>query len=307
VFPGNTKSAVAVVMNQLKEPFLHFLLAGAVLFGAYTWMNRAAEKPAADNAAQIRISTGDVQWLTENWTTQWQRPPTPEDLRGLITDYVNEQLLAREARALGLEDNDVIIRRRLAQKLTFLIDDTLRRTEPTEDELRQFYAANAQRFRTGTRISLTHVYFSPQGRPDARSDAMRTLKLVLAADDIPTAELGDRLLIAPELRDETEQSLANAFGPAFARAVLEIKTDAWSGPIESGYGLHLVRVLTRQDANLPPLAQVRARVAEEWKREQEQLAKERYIAELRRKYDIVVDDDAKALVVPALTDRTADK
>lgn len=308
VFPGNTKSAAAVVMNQLKEPLFHFLLAGAALFGAYTWMNRATEKPAADKAAQIRISTGDVQWLTENWTTQWQRPPMPEELRGLITDYVNEQLLAREARALGLEDNDVIIRRRLAQKLTFLIDDTMRRAEPTEDELRQFYAANAQQFRTGTRISLTHVYFSPQRRADARSDAMRTLKLLLAADGIrSTAELGDRLLIAPELRDETEQSLASAFGPAFARAVFEIKTDAWSGPFESGYGLHLVRVLTRQDANLPPLAQVRPRVAEEWKREQDQLAKERYIAELRRKYDIVVDDDAKALVAPALTNKTADK
>jgi len=295
-------------MNLVKEPLLHFLLAGAALFGAYTWMNRTAENPTSDKPAQIRISMGDIQWLTENWTTQWQRLPTPEDLRGLIADYLNEQLLAREARVLGLEDNDVIIRRRLAQKLTFLIDDTMRRAEPTENELQQFYAANIQRFRSSARISITHIYFSPQRRDDARADSMHTLKLLLAADGTPsTAELGDRLLIEPELRDETEQSLSNAFGPAFARAVFELKMDAWSGPIESGYGLHLVRVSSRQDVNLLPLAEVRARVVEEWKREQEQLEKDRYLAELRRKYDIVIDDDVKALVVPALNDRTADK
>src|SRR5262249_3914225 len=160
-----------------------------------------------------------------------------------------------------LEDNDVIIRRRLAQKLTFLIDDTMRRAEPTEDELQRFYAANAQRFRSGALISLTQIYFSPQRRVDARSDAIHTLKLLLATDGTRvTAELGDRLLIEPEVRDETEQSLSNAFGPGFARAVFALKTDAWSGPIESGYGLHLVRVSTLQEAKLPPLAEVRSRV-----------------------------------------------
>jgi hypothetical protein len=295
-------------MNLVKEPLLHFLLVGAVLFGAYTLMNRATEKPNVGKSPQIQVSVGDIQWLTENWTTQWQRPPTPEELYGLIADYLNEQLLAREARALGLEENDVIIRRRLAQKLTFLIDDTMRRAEPTEDELQQFYAANAQRFRSGARISLKHIYFSPQRRADARSDAVRTLNLLLdAAGAPPTAELGDRLLIESELRDETEQSLSNAFGPGFARAVLAIKTDMWSGPIESGYGLHLVRVSALQDAKLPPLIEVRARVVEEWKREQEQLAKERYLAELRKKYDIVVGDDIKALVAPAPGERAADK
>ena len=125
-------------MRLLKEPLLHFLLAGAALFGAYAWMNRAAEDPAG-KAQQIHVGAGDVQWLAENWTTQWRRAPTHEELRGLIADYLNEQLLAREARALGLEDNDVIVRRRLAQKLTFLIDDTLRRAEPSENELQQFY------------------------------------------------------------------------------------------------------------------------------------------------------------------------
>ena len=122
-------------MKLLNEPLLHFVLAGVALFGAYAWINRAGENPPPGKAAQIHIGAGDVQWIAENWTTQWRRAPTRDELRGLISDYLNEQLLAREARALGLEDNDVIIRRRLAQKMAFLIDDTLRRTEPSGTDL----------------------------------------------------------------------------------------------------------------------------------------------------------------------------
>jgi hypothetical protein len=220
-------------------------------------------------------------------------------------DYLNEQLLAREARALGLEDNDVIIRRRLAQKLTFLIDDTMRRAEPTEKELQQFYDANAQRFRSSARISFMHVYFSPNRRADARSDATDALKLLLqAGTGPPIAELGDRLLIESEFRDETEQSISNSFGPGFAQAVFALQTDVWSGPIESGYGLHLVRVTTLQQARLPAFSEVRARVVEEWKREQEQLTKERYLGELRKKYDIVADEEVKALIAPSIATRS---
>jgi hypothetical protein len=285
-------------MNLLKEPLLHFVLAGAVLFGAYSWMNRAAEKPDTRTAPRIQVSTGDVQWLSENWTTQWRRPPTPQELRGLVTDYLNEQLLAREARALGLDDNDVIVRRRLSQKLTFLIEDTLRRADPSEDELQKFYEANAQRFRSGARISFAHIYFSRERRADARSDATVALSL-LEGSSAPAAEPGDRSLIESEFRGETEQSISNAFGPGFARAVFALKTNTWSGPIESGYGFHLVRVSAWQEARLPSLSEVRARVLEDWKREQEQAAKERYLAELRRKYDVVVDEEIKALLSPA--------
>jgi hypothetical protein len=290
----------------MKEPLLHFLLAGAALFGAYAWMNRTADNPNASKLQQIHIGAGDVQWIAENWTTQWRRAPTREELRGLISDYLNEQLLAREARALGLEDNDVIVRRRLAQKLTFLIDDTLRQTEPSETELQQFYAAHAQRFRSDARISFTHVYFGSQRRADARSDATDALRLLLEEGGPSTAgELGDRLLVETEFHDETQQSISGAFGADFARALFALKSSAWSGPIESGYGLHLVRVSTVREARLPPLSEVRARVVEAWRNAQEKSAKERYLDELRKKYNIVADEAVKALVAPKLAAGTA--
>jgi PPIC-type PPIASE domain len=302
----NRTTLTSLAVALIREPLLHFVLAGAALFGAYAWVNHAAENPNPGKAQQIHIGAGDVQWLAENWTTQWRRPPTQEELRGLITDYVNELLLAREARALGLEDNDVIVRRRLAQKLTFLIEDTLRRAEPSETELQEFYQASAQRYRSDARISFRHIYFSPQRRADARSDATDALSLLLAEGTaLPAGELGDRLLVETEFHDETAQSISGAFGPDFARAVFSLEPGAWSGLIESGYGLHLVHVSTRHEAQLRPLSEVRERVVEEWRREQEKSAKERYLGELRKKYGLVVDEAVKPLFAPVAAAREA--
>lgn len=296
-----------VIPSVLKEPLLHFLLAGAVLFGAYAWMNSAAQNPPAGQGQEIRIGVGDVQWLAENWTTQWRRQPTYEELGGLIEDYVNEQLLAREARALGLEDNDVIVRRRLAQKLTFLIDGTLRRAEPSETELQQFYDAHAQRFRSDARISFTHIYFSAE-RADARSDATNALRVLLETDAaLPAGQQGDRFLIENDFRDESERFIASTFGPEFARAVSSLRTGVWSGPIQSGYGQHLVRVATLREGQLPPLAEVRERVLEDWRSAQEKTAKDRFLNELRKKYDIVADAAIDPLILRKATVRMADQ
>lgn len=284
-------------MKLLKEPLLHFLIAGAALFGAYAWMHRGSVTHAGQSST-VQVGIEDIEWLTQNWTTQWRRPPTPNELRGLVTDYTNELLLAREARSLGLEENDVIVRRRLAQKLTFLVENTARQAEPSDAELRRFYTANAERFRTDARISFRHIYFSPQHRATPQADATDTLRRLLDDGTLATADLGDRLLLDADFPSETEQSVSGNFGADFARAVFSLETGVWSGPIESGYGLHLVRVSTRHDAQLRPFAELRERVVDEWRREQEKAAKELYLAELRRKYRLVVDDAAKPLLVP---------
>jgi hypothetical protein len=288
------------MVNIFKEPLLHFVLAGGVLFGVHAWLARPAESPEQSMVQQVRIGARDVQWLTENWARQWQRPPTRQELRGLVTDYLNEQLLAREARAVGLDDNDVIVRRRLAQKLTFLIDDTLKLAEPTDSELQQLYNQGSDLYRTDARISFTHIYFSPNRRADARSDAKDTLALLVKAEAVPAAsELGDPSLLEREFHDETEQAIAAAFGPDFARTVFSSEPGAWSGPIKSGHGLHLVRVSHVETARLRPFSEVHMRVVEEWQRSQQVMAKERYLAELRKKYDVVVDESVGSLVAPA--------
>ena len=293
-------------MRVLREPLLHFLLAGAALFGAYAWINRAAENPNVSKAPQIHIGAGDVQWLAENWTTQWRRPPTQEELRGLIARLLERTVArARSARALGLEDNDVIIRRRLAQKLTFLIDDTMRRAEPSENELQQFYEAHAQRFRSDARISFTHIYFSPERRADARSDATDALKLLLEAGAAPpTAELGDRLLIEIRIPRRNRAVHIRLFRSRLCAGGVRARDGRLERPDRVGIRPAPGARFGTAGGSVAPFSEVRARVAEEWRREQEKLAKERYLAELRKKYDIVADEAIKALIAPPAAART---
>lgn len=288
-------------MKLLQEPLLHFALAGAVLFGAYALLNRA-DNSESDATRQIRVGPGEVQWLTETWTLQRQRAPTPEELSGLVADFVNEMMLAREAREMKLDENDTIIRRRLAQKLNFLIEDTLRRAEPSEADLQRLYDARPERPQTGARISFTHVYFNPAQRTDAASDAKGALAGLSGATDAARKEdIGDRFLLASAFDDEDERSVSGTFGPDFARALFELKPGVWSGPVASGFGVHLVHVSALQGSATRSFAEMRGELLEEWRREQEQIAKERYFAELRKKYDIVFDDKVKPLAAPATT------
>ena len=290
------------MVRVLKEPLLHFLLAGAVLFGAYAGLKSGARTEETGKPQRIQFTAEHVRWLTENWTTQWRRPPTHDELRGLIIDQLDEQLLAREARAMGLDDNDLIVQRRLAQKMTFFLEGTLVRTEPSQDELQQFYERLGDRFRASPRISLVQIYFDPQRRADAHLDATNALKALSAAGVAPPIEeIGDRTLIETEFRDETAQVVSSVLGPQFAQAVFSLKPGEWSGPIESGYGLHLVRVSSVQEPQLLPLSKVRTRVMEEWRNEQEKLAMDRYLAELRKKYGVVVDEIVELLVGPAVS------
>ena len=283
--------------SWLKEPLLHFLIAGGVLFGAYAWLNPAARNTDT-GPRQVRIGAGEVRWLTETWVRQWHREPTPEELRGLVMNLLKEELLSREAREMRLDENDTIVRRRLAQKLEFLLHDTVRLAEPTEDDLRRFYEAYPDRFRTEARASFTQVYFSRERRKDAAMDATATLARLSSATPAGTEEMGDRLLIEAEFRDADEQAVASAFGPDFARAVFALPRGAWQGPIESGYGLHLVRVANAEPARRREFAEVRAQVLERWGEQQQRESEERYLARLMEKYHVVIDESVKSFVGP---------
>jgi hypothetical protein len=286
-------------MNLLKEPLLHFLVVGAVLFGAYAWLNRGAPE---NSAGVVRITAGEVAWLKETWARQWQRAPDDRELQGLVADYLREELLAREARAMGLDVGDTIVRRRLAQKMTFLLEDTARIAEPAEEELHRLYEANRERFRAPARVSFTQVFFSRDRRAErVVDDAKKTLaELSKGAAPADAAELGDPSLLQQDFADLDEQAVANQFGAEFARAVCALEPGRWHGPLESGYGLHLVRVAEVHKPQQRSYAEVRAQVLEEWRSEKQKAADEAFYAGLIEKYDVVVDESVKPLLGPAL-------
>lgn len=285
-------------MKLFHEPLLHFALAGAVLFGAYALINRGDD--IANKPKEIRLGQGEVQWLKETWALQRQREPTQEELRGLVAEFLNEELLAREARELKLDENDTVVRRRLAQKLTFLLDDTLRRSEPKEADLQRLYEARPERFQTGAWVSFTHVYFNPAQRNDPVSDANNTLVDLSRSGNVePAVAMGDRFLLPYEFQEESEQSVTGAFGHDFTRNLFALKPEVWSGPIASSYGIHLVRISALHNAQIRSFSETREQLLKEWRYDQEKAAKDRYLAELLKKFHVVVDDSVKPLLGPA--------
>jgi len=283
------------VKKFLKEPLLHFLVIGAVLFGAYAWRNRGPS--GGSQSLQVRVSEADVLWLKETWAKQWQREPDQNELRGLVTEFLKEELLAREARELGFDQDDPFVRRRLAQKVEFMMQDTSRLVEPTEDDLKKFYRAHPERFSESARVSFTHLYFSRDQRKDAAADARAALaELSHSPLAARPSELGDHLLIDSEFRDADSQSVSGQFGAKFASALFALPPGAWHGPIESGYGLHLVRVTSQSPARLREFTEVRAQVLDRWHDQRQREDNEKYFAGLLKKYDVVLDASVKPLV-----------
>ncbi len=284
-------------MKLFREPLLHFVLGGAILFGSYSWLSSG--RPVTSHLEPVRIGQGEVGWLSETWSKQWLRQPSGQELQGLVADLVTEELFAREAQEMGLGENDTIIRRRLAQKLKFLVEDTARLVEPNEAELRAYYDAKAGKYQSLAKVSFTQVYFSPEQREDPAADAKAALAELRVMDNHEVGtSIGDRFLFDAEFADVDEQSVTGMFGPEFSRAVFALEASGWRGPVRSGYGDHLVFIKTKTPAKYRAFEDVRDKVVEEWRAERQQAMNCNYVDRLRDKYGVAFDDSVKALLDP---------
>jgi parvulin-like peptidyl-prolyl isomerase len=294
----------------LEEPLLHFLVIGAVLFGAYAWLNRDGSDAGV---RQVRVAESDVRWLEETFVLQWQREPTEEELRALVRDFVKEELLARQARELGLDKDDIVVRRRLAQKMTLLLQDDSRRAAPSDDDLHRLYearrsqaASEPRTLFTRPRISFTHIFFSRDQRADAAADARQALRELSRPDaTAPAAAFGDRVSIKSEFRNADERAVTNQFGAKFAAKVFELAPGPWQGPIESTQGLHLVRITELVPAQLRPFDEIREELVELWHEQSQRESEERDFVGLLKKYQVVPDESVKTLLGPLIDQQGA--
>lgn len=286
----------------LLEPLLHFLVLGALVFGLYSGLHWGDN--AVSSGQRVYIDEAEVQRLSSVWQLQWQRPPTAEELRGLTISSLKEELFSREARALGLAENDIIIRRRLAQKLTFLVQDTADLLEPTEAELHQFYTTHPALFQTAAKVSLRQIYFNPANYADPDAAAQQGLTQ-LATSGSAWSGLGDPSPLETTLTQVDQLTLTNQFGRQFAQAVMTLSPGEWQGPIESAFGLHLVQVLAVQPQQLQPFAEVRARVVERWRDQRQRENDEALFARLLQKYDVTIAEGVKPLIGPLDPDSLA--
>jgi hypothetical protein len=267
---------------------VHFLLLGALLF--LVWAAFGRDMSTAD---RIVITQGRIATLVELFQRTWQRPPTPTELQGLLDDYVREEVAYREALAMGLDRDDTIIRRRLRQKLEFVVEDLASTAQPTEQELADYLAAHPESFRQEPRLTFEHVYLSTDRRGEsARGDAER-LKSELERGADP-AQAGDPFVLPLHFEAAHASEVARSFGDAFAAEVLALEAGGWRGPVESSYGLHLVRLEARDDGRLPDLAEVRDEVAGEWAAAKRREASEAFYRRLAERYDIRVEEAPSA-------------
>ena len=273
-------------MRWHREPLVHFLVAGLLLFVAYAAFQRGAAP--AQPSHQIELTLEDLRGLEVAFRSRWQRPPTPDEMVGMVESKVREEVLYREALALGLDKEDTIVKRRMAQKMEFLAEDVSAAREPSGEELAAWLAQNARRFALPGRASFRHLYFSPDRRgARAHDDAGQALdQLGGQPEDAPA--VGDPFMFQDTLADRSSEQLAKDFGPGFARAVFELAPGSWQGPIESGYGWHLVFVSAVTPGRVPALEEVEADVKTAWRADQQAEAWRRAYEAMRAKYELVL-------------------
>ena len=273
----------------MREPLLHFLLIGVTLFGIYHWLNPSSLN--TDTSRRIELTNDDIRQLEISWAAQWQRPPTPDEMRNLVEDKVREEILYREGLALGLDRSDTIVKRRLAQKMDFLADDVSALRDPSLEELKAWYAKNESQFVLPARVTFRHLYFSPDKRgASARDAAVKALEQVgQGGDTTPTSGLGDQFMFQDYYADRTTDQVANVMGSKFAQALLQLKPGVWSGPIESGLGWHLVWVDSIAPSHVPEFDEVDlADIKAQWLSAQRAETKRELFTAMRAHYEIVL-------------------
>lgn len=251
---------------------------------------------------EISVTPNRIRHLVEIWTKTWQRPPTPAEVEGLIEEYVKEEVYYREALAMGLDRDDTIVRRRLRQKFEFLMNDLASAVEPTEEELKGYLREHPDQFRAAARVSFSHVYLNRDRRGEAAfEDAQDLLKrLEQEGEEAVAASLGDPLLLDRDYKLIQATEVAKLFGGTFAERVAELPPGRWMGPVESGYGLHLVLVREREESRLPDFEGVREVVRREFVFARAKESSEALYQRLRSKYTITrvrearIDNDVVA-------------
>lgn len=282
-----------MIRRLLREPLLHFLLIGTGFFLLYEVTNGGeSEAPRV-----IEISEARTAALAESFAVVWMRPPTTAELKGLIDDYVAEEIYYREAVAMGLDQNDTVIRRRLRQKMEFISDSVADAVEPSDAQLQTFLAENAAKFAQPADLTFQQVFLSAERRGDAaRTDAEKLLARLQAGEGpARPAEAGDPTMLPLAMDAASPQAIANTFGDAFVQQVDEAPVGQWSGPFESAFGLHLVRVDERGVGRTPTLDSIRPTVLREWQAAERQSQNKSFLAGLRGKYKVRVEGPAAEL------------
>ena len=282
-----TSASKGFIPRAMREPLVHFVVAGFALFVVYALLH--PDRFAADTIRRIELSATDVGTVELAFIARWQRSPTPTELRGLLASEVRNEILSREAIALGLDQDDVIVKRRLAQKMEFLADDMSGLRDPTPAELRAWFDLHKSEFEPASRITFRHVFFSTDQR-GAGAEAAARKALTSASSRREAAPRGDPFMFQDHYAGQTQVQVAQVFGSDFAKTLFSSATQRWTGPLASGLGWHIVRAEELNRGEMPIYEDVEAEVRDRWMFEQRDAAKRAGFEALLARYEVVLPD-----------------
>lgn len=281
----------------LKEPLCHFAVAGGLLFIVYLFIGNQSEGSIEDSqAGSIVVGPREVNHLKATWKQLWSREPDKKELSRLVEDFIREEALYREAIALELDQDDMIVRRRMAQKMAFLSNNS-GAEPPAGQTLAAWFSENKEVYRLPASVSFSHIYFGSEQRGEqAASDAQTLLDSLNAEENPPqrAPDRGDRFITRYDYVNIGPEDLANLFGKEFSSRVFEFEANMWAGPVPSAYGHHLVFITEKADSRIPELEEIRTRVEVDWMQELARAANRKMVDELIAKYGLEIDPDVKS-------------
>lgn len=277
------------INKTARSPLLHFLLIGAAIYLAYGLFGTKAVEES-DNT--VVVTSGELEWLTQTFTLTWNRAPTPQEIRGLLNAHIRERVFYREAMAMGLDEDDVIVRRRLAQKLEFLFQDLADIIPPTEAELVAYFQDHLDQYQEPEVTTFTHVYVNPDLRDEhTLEDAAQILAQLKELEDPKQGheDLGDRFMLQRYYQQRTEMEIGKLFGQDFTKSLRALSPGQWHGPVLSGYGVHLIYIHDRSQIPPPDYEAVQVAVREDWQTDRRQAFNEEYTNTLLARYEVIIE------------------
>ena len=290
---------LASLKRCLHEPLLHFLLIGTALFSLSAYMHRGG---GVESSRHIALTLDELRQMEMYFESQWHRAPAVQEFQAMVEDKVREEVLYREALTMGLDKDDTIVKRRMAQKMQFLSEDIAAAHEPSTAELKTWFEKNSTKFALPSRYSFRHLYFSPdKRRENAQTDAARALARILdqPEDSRLGVSLADRFMFQDYYRDRAPEALAKEFGSQFVVALEKLRPGSWQGPVESGYGWHLVYVDTLIPGRNAAFEEMESDVKTAWLAEQKQNAWQKAYREMRAKYTVLLPAPSAMQTAPA--------
>lgn len=276
-----------MLRGLLREPLMHFLLLGGLLFVVSGFVGGGA----AVSDKNIVVTAVDIARLSQQFLRTWNRPPSAEELQTQIDEYVREEVLYRTALSLGLDKDDLVIRRRLRQKMDFLIEGDF--PAPQESALIAYFRAHESNFLAQPAISFRQILISSSRGTAAEHDAQQLLTKLISSKSVDTQE-GDPSLLPERLDEVPLGRVSDQFGADFAHSLAGLKPGQWSGPLRSAYGYHLVFVTAFDPARLPQFSDVRQAVEREWFAENRATALDAQYRKLLSGFHVEIDSPVQA-------------